>query len=382
MDKIVCRICGAQFSRILRHASQSHGVSAAEYTGRFPGAPTVSEASKKASSTAWDRRRGKAVVKRHSIFFSKEAKEATLGPKAPESEPTPEAENLVKVEAPKAKPVMPHVPKADPDWEESGSTKTIRKIVSWAGSNNENVLIVGPTGCGKSATLLQMAAETNQPCRRLNLSGEVRVSDFVGEKTVEVDPQTQQAIVVWKDGVLPQAMRNGQWLILDELDAAPPHVLFALQSVLEKGRALTLAGNGGEVVKAAKGFRILATANTIGKGDDTGLYAGTNVLNEAFLDRFAAVVQATYMEAQSEADLLVRKSGIPLTQADQMVRVANLCRKAMRDGDIFTTFSTRRLLAWASLSKESSVMDAFNFTVLNKAGEDRKTILALSRRIF
>lgn len=226
------------------------------------------------------------------------------------------------------------------------STREMESLeaVAIAITQREPALIVGPTGAGKSTLFSTIAACANHPLRRQNLHGDVRAADFIGERTIDVVDGA--SVVVWRDGVLPRAMREGAWLLLDEVDAAPAHILFVLQAVLERNGRLLLPGNGGEVVAPHEDFRIFATANTLGRGDEAGLYAGTNVLNEAFLDRFGVVVVVDYPEFDTEVEI-VRRAGVPAELAKRMVHIATEIRAAAKREECFCTFSTRRLVAWA-----------------------------------
>ena len=263
------------------------------------------------------------------------------------------------------------------------TVKTQWNALGIALQEGEPALMVGPTGCGKSAGFLELAARLNQPVRRVNLHGDVRVADFLGEKVVEVDPETEQSVVRWKDGILPQAVRTGQWLLLDELDAAPPQILFVLQGLLEKGGNLVLTGNEGEVIKPHANFRVVATANTLGRGDESGLYAGTHVLNEAFLDRFGVVLECDYPTMAQEGKILKKKNPTLTDEdANKMVAVANAVREAFKRDECAVTFSTRRLLSWARKTViMKDAQKASDIAVLNKmTGEDRKFVSDLIQR--
>jgi len=214
-------------------------------------------------------------------------------------------------------------------------------------------LLVGPTGCGKTTGIELLGALVNQPVRRMNLNGDVRSSSFLGEKVLDVDPVSGQAVTRWKDGLLPDAMRRGHWVILDEFDGCPASLGMVVQSVLEPGHQLTLADNHGEVVDPDPFFRIFATANTLGRGDDSGLYEGTNVMNEATLDRFT-VVECGYLPPSDEAALLVMKAGVTLGAAEGMARVAEMVREGFTKGECSCTLSTRRLLTWAMMTRRFS----------------------------
>lgn len=241
---------------------------------------------------------------------------------------------------------------------------------------NFNMMLQGPTGCGKTEMAVRILQDKKIEPFRMNLNGEVSVDDFVGMMTLE------QGATVFKYGILPQAMQQGRPLILDECDAAPPEILFILQSVLE-GNPLVLTKHGGETIKPVEGFCVIATANTFGKGDDSSLYAGTNVLNEAFLDRFAMVIPMNYLPKKKEIQVLTKRLGLHEVIAKKIVEVADLARKAMNEGKLFSTFSTRKCLAWAKLlTLDVSLTDGFKVTVLSKiVDEDKKVLAEIYQRV-
>lgn len=252
------------------------------------------------------------------------------------------------------------------------------QMLALAAKHDLPALLVGPTGCGKSSVVQTLGALLDAPVRRINFHGDVRASDVLGEKTLSVDPSTGQTIVEWRDGPLPDAMRRGHWVILDELDACPASIAMTLQSILETGHMLTLAANHGELIKPHPEFRVFATANTLGRGDSSGLYAGTNMLNEATLDRFV-VMNCGYPVEGVESKVLSDKTGISREVATRMVQVANLVRSGVSKNEAFCTFSTRRLLAWALLTRQLVVgkvaaplalEQAYYIAVQNKLGKE------------
>ena len=211
---------------------------------------------------------------------------------------------------------------------------------------NENILLTGGTGVGKTTHILQLAARINQPVLRINFNGETRMSDLIGKMTV-VGGETR-----WVDGVLPTAMRNGYWILLDELDFADPAVLSLLHPVLEQNPMLTLKENGGEIIKPDPLFRVFATSNSIGAmSDRASAYGGTNTMNEAFLDRWH-VIMVNNLPAKEELKVIRYEApGLNASVAKKMINFANMARGndfgdggAMYSGD---NFSTRKLIAWA-----------------------------------
>lgn len=210
---------------------------------------------------------------------------------------------------------------------------------------NQAVLLSGGTGVGKTTHISQLAARINQPLLRINFNGETRLSDLIGKNQV-INGET-----VWCDGVLPQAMRHGYWLLLDELDFADPAVLSLLHPVIEDQPMLVLKENKGEVIKPHPNFRLFATANSIGAMQErASAYQGTNQMNEAFLDRW----QVIFVDNLSEKDELrvVRDEvpGLKSRWAKKIVQFAQSVRnKTLEENFEFSgdNFSTRRVLAWA-----------------------------------
>lgn len=213
----------------------------------------------------------------------------------------------------------------------------------------ENVLLTGGTGVGKTTHIVQLASRVKQPILRINFNGETRMSDLIGKMTV-INGETH-----WVDGVLPTAMRNGYWILFDELDFADPAVLSLLHPVLEQNPMLTLKENGGEIIKPHPLFRVFATANSIGAmSDRAGAYGGTNTMNEAFLDRWHVVFVDNLPEKEEVRVVRFEAPGLNATMAKKMVAFANMARRndfgdsnGLYSGD---NFSTRKVLAWAKKS--------------------------------
>jgi cobaltochelatase CobS len=214
---------------------------------------------------------------------------------------------------------------------------------------NKSILLTGHAGVGKSSVFQQIASRIGQPVLRANLNGQMSVSELVGTWTVK------SGETVWVDGVLTTAMRNGYWLVLDEIDCGDAEILASLNTVLEPldpdspfdtPRYLTLKEKGHEVVQSHENFRIVATANSVGEMQVyRHLYQGTRPMNDAFLDRFRVYVMSYPSEAD-EAQILTRtftSAGLHPSLALKLVQTANLVRDGFVRQEIRSTFSIRRL---------------------------------------
>jgi cobaltochelatase CobS len=263
-----------------------------------------------------------------------------------------------------------HVPEWDDEYEPD---EALLEKLAICISLDQPVLLVGPRGCGKTSAVRALAAATRQPLRRINMTNQTRTRDFVGYRTLDYEEDEDgevRQLISFVDGIFPDAIRHDDWMLIDELDAAPPGVTLAMQAVLEDARTLILAENGGEIVKPPgarpgtrdddgnlvpesqhRRFRIFATANTLGYGDDTGFYAGTNVMNMATLDRFA-VIKVDYPEPEHEAKIVKSRSGLTDTACKHLVDFARAIRKAVSDDNCGVTVSTRQLEQWARMIKQ------------------------------
>ena len=242
--------------------------------------------------------------------------------------------------------------------------------------HDEKVMLVGETGCGKSSLIREICARERRPFFRVNMNGETSVADIIGGWKV------RGREMVFQYGPVPQAMKTGSLLCLDEIDSSLPQALFCLQGLLEDQGKLFIPELN-EWITPHTGFRVAATANTLGKGESSSLYAGTNVLNESFLDRFHSVFAVEYFPAEQETFLLLNKvKGLGRETAERMVKVANDLRQAMRDGVIYSTFSTRKLIAWArkTLQLQNPSLASI-YTVQNRlSSEDRQVVSEVLQR--
>lgn len=212
--------------------------------------------------------------------------------------------------------------------------------------SNENILLTGGTGVGKTTHIVQLAARIKQPLLRINFNGETRMSDLIGKMNV-INGQT-----IWVDGILPIAMRRGYWLLLDEIDFADPAVLSLLHPVLEQNPQLTLKENGGEIIKPHPNFRVFGTANSIGAmSERASSYGGTNTMNEAFLDRWQVLMVDNLPEKEEVKVIRSEAPGLALKTVRRIVSFANMARNQNFENSQVTyngdNFSTRKVLAWA-----------------------------------
>ncbi len=246
-------------------------------------------------------------------------------------------------------------------------------------NERKNVMLVGHTGSGKTSLVYQLAARTNNSVLRSNLNGQTTIGDFVGLWTVKGGE------TVWVDGLLPMAMRMGYWLILDEIDFAEPAILAVMNDVLEAGGKLTLKEKGHEIIEPHPNFRIFATANSVGCMQNfRHLYQGTNIMNEAFLDRWRCYV-VNYLTKEQEAEVIVntvpRLKNSKRPQGAQEVAtaiatVAAMAREAFVKEEISCTFSLRRVLDWTEqLARHGDVLKAAKHSIFSKISKDDAEVL-------
>jgi len=214
---------------------------------------------------------------------------------------------------------------------------------------NKRVLVQGYHGTGKSTHIEQIAARLNWPCIRVNLDSHVSRIDLIGKDAIVIKDGKQ--VTEFKEGILPWSIQNPVALVFDEYDAGRPDVMFVIQRVLETDGRFTLLDKN-KVIKQHKQFRLFATTNTIGLGDTSGLYHGTQQINQGQMDRWNIVSTLNYLPPEKEAEIVLSKCKF-LDTADgkklvsNMVKVANLTRKGFANGDISTVMSPRTVITWA-----------------------------------
>ena len=246
-------------------------------------------------------------------------------------------------------------------------------------SHNKKVIVHGYHGTGKSTHITQVAARLNWPCVRINLDSHISRIDLIGKDAITLKDGKQ--ITEFKEGILPWSYQNPVALVFDEYDAGRSDVMFVLQRILESDGNFTLLDRN-KVVKQNKYFRLFATANTIGLGDTTGLYTGTQQINQAQLDRWEIVTTLNYLNPEKELEIILSKNKNLNNESGKekvknMIKVASLTRKGFMSGDISTVKSPRTVLKWRNKSDiYKNIGYAFRVTFLNKCDETEKNIIA------
>ncbi len=269
-----------------------------------------------------------------------------------------------------------YVPKIDTDYKFDKDT-TLAILAGF--SFNKRVLIQGYHGTGKSTHIEQIAARLNWPCIRVNLDSHISRIDLIGKDAIVLKEGKQ--ITKFNEGILPWSIQNPVALVFDEYDAGRPDVMFVIQRVLESEGNFTLLDKN-KVLQQHDLFRIFATTNTVGLGDTTGLYHGTQQINQGQMDRWNIVSTLNYLPFEKELEIVLAKNktfndkdGKELLS--NMIKVADLTRKGFVNGDISTVMSPRTVLHWVentSIFKDQGY--AFRITFLNKCDELEKKIIS------
>ena len=246
-------------------------------------------------------------------------------------------------------------------------------------SFNKRVLVQGYHGTGKSTHIEQVAARLNWPCIRVNLDSHISRIDLIGKDAITIKDGKQ--ITEFQEGILPWSIQNPIALVFDEYDAGRPDVMFVIQRVLEAEGNFTLLDKN-KVLKQHKYFRLFATSNTVGLGDTTGLYHGTQQINQGQMDRWNIVTSLNYLSLEKEMEIILAKNKSYNNSKGKedianMIKVASLTRKGFVSGDISTVMSPRTVMHWAEnnlIFKDLGY--SFRVTFLNKCDEVEKNIIA------
>ena len=339
--KVFCGLCGHKGHELFTHVRDVHELTTEKYRERCPGAPLASE-----QLVRFVRENGVQVtpegsMKQVEMFGLQLMTDLVPG----DAVPAPEEQYLLR--------------------------EDLGRLVTAGLKAEEKLLLVGPTGIGKSTLIEQIAACLNWGVVRVAASGGLTEADLLGEWTV------RGGETVFNYGFLPRAMREGAICLIDEIDGLEPSVAFSLHQMMEDGGRLVLLQNGGEVIEPHPRFRLVCTANTLGHGDDSGLYTGTRVLNAAFLDRFASVIRMKHLDQQNEVEVLMRR--VPECGEDlarKLVGVAAAVRQAAENDQVFCTFSTRRLIDVARKRFQlGSLVQALKVGLLSRLAPDDRSVV-------
>jgi cobaltochelatase CobS len=269
-----------------------------------------------------------------------------------------------------------HVPEIDSAYQFDKDT-TLAILAGF--SHNRRVMIQGYHGSGKSTHIEQVAARLNWPCVRVNLDSHISRIDLLGKDAIVL--QDGKQITEFREGILPWALQSPTALVFDEYDAGRPDVMFVIQRVLEVEGKLTLLDQN-KVIKPHSSFRLFSTANTVGLGDTTGLYHGTQQINQGQMDRWHIVSTLNYLDPELELRVVLAKvpsmdTKLGREEASNMVSVANLSRQGFANGDISTLMSPRTVISWAENNEIFKDLNrSFDITFLNKCDDTEKTIIA------
>jgi len=288
-----------------------------------------------------------------------------------------------KMQVPAFKKASEHVPERDEAYRFDRET-TLAILAGFA--FNRRVMVQGYHGTGKSTHIEQVAARLNWPCIRINLDSHISRIDLIGKDAIVL--KDGQQVTEFREGLLPWALQRPVALVFDEYDAGRPDVMFVIQRVLEVQGKLTLLDQN-KVIKPHPAFRLFSTTNTIGLGDTTGLYHGTQQINQGQMDRWSIVTTLNYLSHDAEAEIVLAKSPTYNTAEGKktiaaMVRVADMTRNAFINGDLSTVMSPRTVMTWAQNAEIfGDIGFAFRLTFLNKCDEaERATVAEYYQRVF
>jgi len=336
--KIQCKECGQWYHRLDVHVNKKHDMDVIAYLNKYPGAPTVSDAAHQLRKEA----------SRHNIIGVDPGTGSSftvfrIGAASPS----------FKRELSERDSKM--VPIHDPEWIISDREAGHLEELSLGIEDDDNVLIHGPVGVGKSTLVMELASICNQPVLRVQNDGDMRKAEFIGEKGVTIDKKTGQSKTEWFDGSLPISADRGYWLLLEEVEAMPGHISFSLYTAMTKPRQLVITGDGGRSIEFDPNFRIIATCNDLPQ-------------KESFVDRFGVVIYMTFPSPKVEKSILMKRcKGIDDRTATKMVRLANMVRESCSRGDCYSSISTRSLIEWSRKNlKLKDVTRAARITILNK----------------
>jgi len=361
-SQVACRVCGFKSHSIVAHLKEKHSLSVAQYKERYKDGMVASH----------------IITELLRLIPRKPATVDTLEEFVNPftgSESNAVVADLKKQLKPDGANLAALVPAVIKDFYFEPAPS---RAMGYALLKCKNVFIEGPTGCGKTELIMQVHAITGKAIKRVNMNGDVTVANFLGKREVDAVKGTY-----FLKGALPLAMEGGYTLLIDEIDYMPPHIAAVLNSVAEGGRTLYLPDMG-ETIVAKEGFNICATGNTGGKGDATGVYAGTEILNSAFLDRFPVKLSMTYLPKEEEIKMLQNRfPAANVAQIKELVALANEVRGSFLSGALPMTISTRKLIDMLDMIPFFGVAESMKLCILNWADKDtQSTVIGLIQRIM
>ena len=274
------------------------------------------------------------------------------------------------------KDTSPWVPEVDESYVFDKAT-TLSILAGF--KHNRRVMVQGFHGTGKSTHIEQIAARLNWPCVRINLDSHISRIDLLGKDAIKLNDGKQ--VTEFQEGLLPWSIQNPVALVFDEYDAGRPDVMFVIQRILEVDGKLTLLDQN-QILEPHNSFRLFATTNTVGLGDMTGLYHGTQQINQGQMDRWHILSTLNYLEPNQEYKVVTSKLGNLKGAKNQeiiknMIKVANLTRSGFANGDISTLMSPRTVISWGQNFKIfKDIVSSFELTFLNKCDEVERTIIS------
>src|SRR2546423_7148201 len=281
-----------------------------------------------------------------------------------------------KMKVPAFKRANEHVPEIDPAYRFDRDT-TLAILAGFA--HNRRVMVQGYHGTGKSTHIEQVAARLKWPCIRINLDSHISRIDLIGKDAIVLRDGLQ--VTEFREGILPWSLQRPVALVFDEYDAGRPDVMFVIQRVLESQGRMTLLDQN-RVLRAHRSFRLFSTANTVGLGDTSGLYHGTQQINQGQMDRWSIVTTLNYLAHDEEVEIVLAKahhyrSSEGRDIVNKMVRLADLTRNAFANGDLSTVMSPRTVITWAENAEIfGDIGFAFRVTFLNKCDELERPLVA------
>lgn len=352
---IKCKMCDFEGEVLSGHIIEEHKISRQAYVGKFPGAALLSSKAKALLA----KRTARAESGKTKFNIKK-----TFGVKFDAKK---EIDGMMETQS--------TTPAIDPAY--VFSKETLLAVLAGIELKDERVFLTGHTGSGKSSVVQQACARLNLSFCRINCDNDITRADFIGQWVLKGEEMEFQY------GLLPRAMQEGQVLLLDEIDAANPGVAMVLQSILEKDGKLTIPETG-ESITPHGDFRIFATGNTKGQGDESGLYNGTQPQNGAMLDRFTWVEIVNYPDAPVEKKIIKSVTGVGPDIALNLVKVAAIVRKAFENGDITISMSTRTLINIANKIKMfGDIEKAYTVAFINKCdSEDIELVTEAKQRVW